>query len=396
MSAQISPQHRTLSIVALNVVSTLSQIGQYGLGATLLPIALEARHVSPEVIGFTSATYWLGMLVGLLVTGHLIRRVGYRATVISGLIISAISFVVLPLVDWQWWAIPAVGIGLGTGLRWIGNETWLYRLSPASARGRIVGIHETLICLASFLGPLIIVKFGAIQATSFWIAAAFSALAILPLFVAAQLPAKDEPNISELKEQPNELFTQRIKLLLTFGLGAIIAGAGGWIEGSLLALLPTYGTTIGLSITDAAWLLTIMGVGAMVFQYPIGWFSDHKGVLWTANRCTLLTAIMIITTLVLNINFYILSVVVFVLGGAISGFLTLGMIWATQHSSGADITNRVRHVSIIYTCLSAAGPLVAGFIVSYTNVMSLFWQQLAIIILLAVVLLKASYTNKQT
>jgi len=64
------------------------------------------------------------------------------------------------------------------------------------------------------------------------------------------------------------------------------------------------------------------------------------------------------------------------------------MVWATQHGTGSDITNRVRQVSIVYTTLSALGPMCAGFIVSHTSSVSLFWQQLAVMLVLAAVLLK--------
>ena len=138
----ISDSRRLQSMVALHTVSMLAQIGQFALGSILLPIALEAKKVSPEVIGFTSAAFWLGMLVGLLVVGHLSQKIGYRNTVIVGLLMSAASFIMLPLIDWRWWAILSATIGFGKGLRWIASETWLYLLVPAQARGRVVGIQE--------------------------------------------------------------------------------------------------------------------------------------------------------------------------------------------------------------------------------------------------------------
>ena len=380
---------RTTSIIALNAVSTLAQIGQFGLGATLLPIALEARHVSPEIIGFTSAAYWLGMLFGLLVAGLLTRTLGYRNTVIFGLIISALSFLLMPLMDWHWWSIPAAVVGFGLGLRWIANETWLYRLAPEDARGRIVGIHETLICTASFIGPLIVAAFGAVQPTAFWIAAASSLVAIIPIYCAIQLPAVSKAPVSkQSKSNSNHFFKLIAALISSIGIGAMIAGIGGWLEGSLLALLPVYGSSVGLSITDAALLLTVMGVGAMAFQFPIGWLADHRGVLWTARLGAIIAALDVILALSFGSTIYTLAIVAFVLGGLTSGFLTLGMIWATQHGTGAALTSKVRQVSIVYTTLSAAGPFVAGFVVSHTSSQSLFWQQLAVIFVLAIVLFK--------
>ena len=116
LSAQISAVN-TRSIVALNAVSTLAQIGQFGLATTLLPIALEAKNATPDFIGTASSAFWVGMLFGLLVAGKLTRKFGYRNTVIIGLILSAISFVLMPLMDWQWWVLPAAAIGFGMGLR---------------------------------------------------------------------------------------------------------------------------------------------------------------------------------------------------------------------------------------------------------------------------------------
>lgn len=371
---------RTASILALNAVSTLAQIGQFGLATTLLPIALEAKKATPAFIGTASSAFWLGMLCGLLVAGKLTRQLGYRNTVIIGLILSAISFVLMPVIHWHWWALPAAAIGFGMGLRWIANETWLYRLAPEHARGRVVGIHETLIGLASIIGPLIIVVMGAAKPSIFWTGAMILILAIVPLFLAESLSAVDKNSMLE------QNLTKHSSLILWLGFGGLIAGLGGWMEGSIIALLPVYTADIGLASTSAAWLFTVFGVGAMICQFPIGWLADNKGVMWTAKLCALIGAIAAV--IALNAGFATLAIAVFMFGGITAGLLTLGMIWAAQHGTGAALTNKVRQVSIIYTCLSAAGPFVAGFVVSHTSSQSLFWQQLAVIFVLSFVLLK--------
>ncbi|OAM52468.1 hypothetical protein A7981_03040 [Methylovorus sp. MM2] len=399
MPENFSNQQRTTSIVALNAVSTLSQIGQFGLGTTLLPIALETRHATPELIGLTSAAFWFGMLGGLLVAGKLTRSLGYRNTVILGLLISGISFVLIPIMDIQWWVLPATAVGFGLGLRWIANETWLYRLSPADARGRIIGIHETLIAVASVAGPMVIVALGVNNPRAFWVAAAACLLAILPLFIAKTLAAIDEPmtdkstiDISQ-SSKPTMNTCIRRRLAFWLGFGGLIAGLGGWIEGSLLALLPVYVSDVGLASTDTAWLLTVLGIGAMVCQYPIGWLSDHKGVLYTAKLCAAFGMVAVIAALTAGHALPALAVMAFLVGGMGGGLLTLGMVWATKHGSGTAITNRVRQVSIIYTTLSALGPMCAGFIISHTSSNSLLWQQLGITLILIVVLLKQPSDN---
>ncbi|HSH97364.1 MAG: MFS transporter [Methylophilaceae bacterium] len=388
MPENLSTAQRTTSIIALNAVSTLSQIGQFGLGTTLLPIALEARHATPELIGVTSAAFWFGMLGGLLAAGQLTRSLGYRNTVILGLLVSAISFVLIPMLEIQWWLVPSALVGFGLGLRWIANETWLYRLSPEHSRGRIIGIHETLIAVASVAGPMIIVALGVSKPSAFWLAAAACMTAIPPIFIASTITSVDETT-ADTKQSSKRSIKENLRLSLMFwlGLGGLIAGLGGWIEGSLLALLPVYVSDIGLSSKDTAWLLTMLGIGAMVCQYPIGWVSDHKGVIYTAKLCATFGMIAMIAVLVGGHNLSALAIMAFLVGGMSGGLLTLGMVWATLHSSGSAITDRVRQVSIIYTTLSALGPMCAGFIVSHTSSASLFWQQLVVILVLITVLL---------
>lgn len=387
----ISSGRRTFSIVALNAVSTLAHISQYGLGTMLIPIALEARKAPPEFIGFTSAAFWLGMLAGLVVAEKLIHRLGYRSTVIISVLISAVSFLCIPLLDWHWWPLPSAVIGCGLGLRWIANETWLYRLSPAEAQGRIVGIHEALIGLASIIGPLFIVALGAVHASIFLVAAAVVTSALMPLYIAETISAVDATTYQAGQESTAKFtlpaFAQA-SIIFWLAFGGLIAGLGGWIENSLLALLPVYITDIGLASSNTAWLFTVLGFGAMVCQFPIGWLADVKGVLWTGKLCALITLLIVIFTLFFGTSLNALVIAMFALGGTTSGLLTLGIIWATQHSTGASLTGHMRKVSIIYTTLSAAGPFVAGFIVSHTNSTSLFWQQLVVVAVLVAVLIK--------
>ncbi len=381
----ISDNRRFASMVALNAVSTIAQIGQFAMGSMLLPIALEIKKASPTFIGFTSAIFWLGMLAGLLIAGQIARAFGYRNTVIIGLMMSIVSFILLPVIDWHWWALPAAAIGFGTGLRWIANETWLYRLAPANARGRIVGVHETLIGLASIIGPLIIVVLGAVKPHAYWVAAGMIALSILPLFVAAGISAT---NIDAASEPANKNGAAFNFALLFISFGGLIAGLGGWIEGSLFALLPVYNADIGLTSRETAWLLTILGVGLMVFQFPIGWLADHKGVRWTTKLCGFVAFATTLFTIIFGTQLYPLALAMLLFGGFSGGLLTLGIIWATQHSAGAELTNNIRQVSVTYTLLSAAGPLTTGFIISHSSSASLFWQQLAALGVLFFVVLK--------
>ena len=172
------------------------------------------------------------------------------------------------------------------------------------------------------------------------------------------------------------------------------------MEGSILAFLPVYSADVGLASSDVAWLLTILGVGAMTCQFAIGWLADNKGLLWTAKLCTFSAFLAVLIAILFDKSFLNLAVTMFILGGVGGGLLTLGIFWATLTDTTATkashsevLSNRVRQVSIVYTILSAAGPFVAGFVVSHAGSRSLFWQQLAIILVIAIVLFWQSRKN---
>lgn len=373
----LTPARRLRSLIALNAVSTLAQVGQYGLGTSLLPLALEARGLPAWQIGLASAAFWFGMLGGLLLAGRATRAWGYRRTVVLGMLLSAAAFLLAPTLPPAIWAVPAAAIGMGLGLRWIANETWLYRLAPVEARGRIVGLHETLIGLAAVAGPMLVAATGVMQPLPFWLGALACLLAVLPLGAATLLSASPEatadssgttatpPAEATAAAGPGPL-GRTVALLAGVSLGAWLAGLGGWIEGGLLAMLPVYAADQGLSTTEAAWLLTLLGVGATASQFPIGWLADVKGGVWTARLGTVLAGLATLLVLCWP-NGSTLALMALALGAVTGGLLTLGMVFASSGADGAAITARVRQVSIVYTTLSGVGPLVAGAAVSQTG-----------------------------
>lgn len=394
----ISHQRRLGSIVALNAVSILAQFGQYGLGTTLIPIGLKARNAGAESIGVASSALWCGMLVGLLIAGQLTRTLGYRTTLIVGILLSALSFILMPLVDWQLWAIPAAIIGFGLGLRWIALETWLYRIIPTKAQGRIIGIHESLLATAAFLGPLMMVTMDPLKPDAFWLAAAVMLFGFVPLCFAQTIPAHslEETTANALKVRPNLKFNLRQKWQYWLGFGAVVAGLGGYVEGSLLAFIPVYTADIGFTAADAAWLLTIFQIGAMAFQFPVGWMADHYGLLKTTKACAVIAFAGLLSAVAFGAQLPILTITTFMLGGSIASTLSLGLIWAVHNNAGAIITNKVKQVSVTYTALSATGPLITGFVINGSSSNTLFWQQLILVLVLVVFLLCQKKTEQKS
>lgn len=118
------------AIAALTAVSALAQIGQFGIGFMVLPVWLAQRGLDAPRAGLFSAAQWAGMLGGLLMAPWLTARIGAKRTVSLGLAATLVAFATIGELGWPLWLVPGLLTGLGIGLRWIANETWLYRLVP--------------------------------------------------------------------------------------------------------------------------------------------------------------------------------------------------------------------------------------------------------------------------
>jgi hypothetical protein len=142
---------------ALNAVSAIAQIGQFGIAFMLLPLALENRHSDAIIIGSVSSALWIGNLTGLLIAPALIERVAIAQTVLLGLMKSGIALTLVPFLHSTVWILLAALTGFGYGLRWIANErgssqtAWLMSISVWAGCSCNFHLHGWFIELASKL-----------------------------------------------------------------------------------------------------------------------------------------------------------------------------------------------------------------------------------------------------
>jgi MFS family permease len=362
------PKWRTIGL--LTAVSTFAQVGQFGIAFLLYPLALTVRQCTGWQIGLVSGSLWAGMALGLLAAPLLVRRFGHDRVVLAGLMISVIALLLTPLLPWVIWLVTALAMGLGFGLRWIGNETWLYAILPQSSRGRLVGLHEMLIGISAVVGPALISLLGS-GSRSFMAAALFTSSAALPLLLARS----DRVAVPE-----SPTLTQPLPYSWLAGLarpGSLIAGLGGAMEGAVLGLFGRFGQEHGLAPDQLAWMLSILGGGAMLMQWPLGWLADHLGLRRTSWAAIGLTA-GCAALLLCRPGQPWLAVGVFLLGGALAGYLTLGMVAATAGLDDADMATEVGRVSLAYSAMSAIGPVAAGIMMSLAGGEALMWLVLVL------------------
>lgn len=343
------------AIAALTAVSTLAQIGQFGMGFIVLPVWLAHQGLDAQRAGLFAASQWAGMLAGLAAAPALVARLGAKKTVLLGLAASIVAFSTVSGLWWPLWIAPGVLIGLGIGLRWIANESWLYSLVPEELTGRVVGVHETLIATAGVIAPALAAWCGPDGSVTIVAGLLFSFAAAIPLWLTASTQSVS-PVVLEATVHESARATPVSALVC---LGMIVVAVGGVIDGALYGLFPLYAAARGMSGTQATLLLSCFGLGAMALQFPVGWMADRAGLGFTVIVCALMSTLSLIAFSLAVPMTWPYSVSGLMVGGMNSAFITLGM-YAAACSEKTALVRNMRFVSLAFTASSIVGPLVAS------------------------------------
>jgi len=375
------------TIGALNAVSTLAQIGQFGIAFVVLPLWLAAQGLDASQLGLFAASLWFGQLPGLAMAPWLCRRIGSRWVVAAGLLCTLLALALIAGAAWPAALAGGALAGFGLGLRWIGLEPWLYRIAPAGARGRLVGFHETLIALAPIIAPLLAGRFGVRGPAVFWIGAGFTVLAMLPLAWAHDVAATAPQPLATAASGLRAAWREGV-----FRQGVAIALIGGMIDAAVAGLFAPFALWRGVSDSQTADLLAVFGVGGLVMQYGVGWLADRRGVGSAAIACSVGAAIVALVLvlplalpLLLPLRAPIVVAAVFLLGGFVTAFLTLAIVAGTLTAAGS-IARNVSAVSMLYTAGGGVGPLGAGMVMKAWQPDALMWLIAAAATVLAGVL----------
>jgi MFS family permease len=362
---QIQPFIAT--IAGLNAISALSHLAQFGIIYPMLSLWLSLKGMQTFNIGLVGSAVWVGMLAATLWTPALLLRFSPgRIAATSGLLTAAAAGLMplLPATSVVAWLAAAASLGACAGIRWISVESWLYAVVPPASRGRVVGIHETFIYVAQAAGPALVAWVGLNNGMGFWLAAAVSCLTIIPLTFAK--PPRPDTAATGAQVRPLHLLLS-MPHRARHSLGIQIALVAGLLDGMLFGLLGLFSLNSGLSLTQASLTLTLFGVGGLVSQIQLGWWSDRKGVRH-ATRAIALCGVCGAALLVYP-SIPVVLPAAFLLGIVAACGLTLSIIAITQEADneGRHLSVAIAEVSVAFTVGSALGPAVAGAALQYVG-----------------------------
>lgn len=359
---QPGPGHvETIHWAALGAaLASITAVGiAIGLGLPLLSIILEKRGISSTLIGLNSAMAGIAAMIAAPLTTWIAHRCGVARTMLGAILFAAISGMGFYFAEnfWYWFPLRLVFHGAVTTL-FVLSEFWINAAAPPARRGLVLGIYATVLSIGFAMGPLIFSATGSEGILPFLIAAAAILTASIPIFVAR----KESPVLGEASEHH---FMRYIFLVPTATVAAFVFGA---VEAGGLSLFPIYATREGFSEAQAALLLTVMGVGNMVFQIPLGMMSDRMG-----DRRPLLAAMAIIGLIgslclpFLSVSWVLMAIILLFWGGSVSGLYTIGLAHLGSRLKGSDLANANAAFIFCYAIGTVGGPQGIGAAMDVTG-----------------------------
>ena len=375
---------RWLSLVA--AISAISVVGiAIGLGTPLLSVILESRGHSTSIIGLNTAVAGIASIVAAPFAIPLAARFGVVPTMLVMILVGALAFVGFYAAShvWIWFPLRAA-LHVALTVLFILSEYWISTSAPPQHRGFVLGIYATVLSLGFALGPWLFAQLGSQGFLPFGVTFAITMLAAIPVLAAW----RQSPTIERSADETRS-FASYILLVPTATAAVLVFGA---VETGGFALFPVYGNRAGFSEADAALLLTMIGLGNVVLQVPLGMVSDRmRDRRYLILGCALFGLAGIVALPWVVGNWYLLAGLLFLWGGVVAALYTVGLSHLGSRLSGHELASANAAFVFCYGLGMILGPQAIGISMDLFGQDGFAWSMAAFFLFLIVVALSRLY-----
>lgn len=362
---------------ALFVGLALMMVGN-GLNGSLLGVRSEEAGFRPFVTGVIMAAYFAGFLVGTSFAERALRSVGH-IRVFAALASLASSVVLLQAISVHQvtWALTRFIFGACMAGLYVVVESWLNDLATNETRGQILSIYMIITMGCAGGGQLLLNVNDSSGFTLFIIVSVLVSLALVPV----TLSASSAPPLAVPARIGLGALIPRIPTALA---ASFFSGAGA---GALMGMSAVYATQVGMSPTQLSIFLAAPMLGALVFQWPIGWTSDklpRRGVMFA---CAVAAAITPLFALAVGERSSLSVVAMFLIGGAMFPFYSLTVAYANDWLKAEEILGASGTLVRVNGTGAISGPLVTAFLMGTIGPRMFFWTITGLFSIIAVYIL---------
>ncbi|GIO05322.1 putative MFS-type transporter YfkF [Brevibacillus reuszeri] len=360
-------------LILVVAIAGLSQ----GLSIPLLAVLLEQQGVSTVMNGLNAAALYIGMV---LISPWLeipLRRIGYRSTILVGMVLLTIATALIPLFSHLIvWFFLRMLMGIGDSSLHYSSQMWVTKIASPKTRGRDLSMYGLAYGVGFSVGPLglnllplgIWVPFGTLLV-----------LYIVAFVLLARIKNEFPDKIVQTEKKQNKYAT----VLRVGWLALIPSFLYGFMETSLNGSFPVYALRTGLSIEWVSLILPSFVVGSIILQMPLGSLSDRIGRKQVMLVCAIVGGIAFFLFPLSGENVYIMMLLLAIAGAAVGSFYSLGLAYSADLLPASMVPTAGIIAGINFGVASIMAPNVNGVLMQVWEPWTIFWLMGALLIVFA-------------
>lgn len=336
-----------LSPLASILILTLGN----GFFTTITSLQLAYHHASQLMIGFISATYFIGLVYGSMRSQYLINRIGhirsyafFTATITAVILIQGMYYH-----PWLW-AVLRLIAGYTLAGFFIVIESWLVAGSEEKNKGLVIGIYLCTYYIAQAISQLFMKIPLSTMLMSFVMIAILASISSIPICLTRfTVPQVESPTLLS----PRTLWRKA-------PLGLVSGFISGALIGVLYTIYPVFLLQIGQPQAHIATLLCLLILGGASLQLPIGKLSDLFDRRVMIGILSFACMLIGITFFLVPLNFTTLACYSILLGAAVFTIYPLSISHTSDYVPKHMTIPAISVLTLFYGTGSVIGPLLAG------------------------------------
>lgn len=328
----------------------------YALGSgnntTFVPLQIVNAGYSDGAAAWIVAASAVGQMLGCLLGGTLVRRVGHiRAFAIYCVTQGVLTFVLPLFVNPVAWGAIRMAQGFCSTSAFAVSISWLNEITPSDKRGQIMTFLYVGFTLAFGSGAYVLSQLDHTTLVPYIVGGAFYCLALIPIAATRM----EQPPIPE-HTRADLAFMWRLSPVGF--VGSLGAGAIGMTFASMGGV---YGLSLGLSTTQAALLISAYSLGNVFLQWPLGYISDRvdRRLVMVYASLALVILCALLSLPYWGVAFAVTLVLFALIGGHAESIFSLASAHANDHAQPGEYVIIANSSLILWSLGATLGPLAA-------------------------------------
>jgi MFS family permease len=345
-----------LSIASIILSMLLMAFGS-GMMFAYIPFTLAINGYPAWVAGSAVTSIAAGGVIGCLVAGPIIRRVGHARAFacFTALVIFSAAAIATGVDPYRWLAARFI-YGLAINGSFIVTQSWLNHSSDNSWRGKAMSVFYMTYVVGAGAGSFLFGFLPENGALAPVLAIMFATLGILPIGL-TRLESPPPPEGVDI----NLAMTWKISPV-----GLVCIFAAGGLSMLVQGFTPIYAAASGLEQKEIGLLMFLMQLGMLVVQLPLGALSDRTDRRYVLAGTCIAVYIIATCAAVLPLMSLILMALVFALwAGATETIYSVASAHANDRASADEY---VPLASTMLVAWSAAAFLLPAIVTAITPI----------------------------